>query len=422
MAREEPGWQTALYIVASIVFLPVLIIVAPFYLIYRVLKAYYESPYKLVQRTRSQTKKLYDRAISVSASFPDAETFTASVFGELGSEIEKYPVPSILIGMGNASEELYAAEALHAEAIPPPPLPESFEAAQYRDKLISYIDRVHDPQVIDVARGCLVESFKGFISTLPQVALTDDIHAETSTPFSVQIEDVLQHPGRSVEELILPFYAASAFDHSVFKDLREQLDRNVCAVSGLPFTVENRRSSKLVMPSNYSGADVVKRYLQQTPLLGLFNAEVPFDIPPATLFAGTWIVAPPGRGKTNLLHNLIAADLKHHCTIVLMDSKGDLINSYKAYGDAIVIDPKTANINPLQLGSSTRSVEFLEYIFSALLETGMTALFGADRLDKSAERYLGDLSPDTDRRLASTRIRALHLTDRPCYAGLFLGW
>jgi hypothetical protein len=104
------------------------------------------------------------------------------------------------------------------------------------------------------------------------------------------------------------------------------------------------------------------------------NAIQPFNFPDAQRFAGTWIVAPPGRGKTNLLHNLIAKDWKSPCTIVLMDSKGDLINSYRGFDGVVVIDPATANINPLQLGSSTRSVEFLEYIFSALLETGMTAL------------------------------------------------
>jgi hypothetical protein len=96
-----------------------------------------------------------------------------------------------------------------------------------------------------------------------------------------------------------------------------------------------------------------------------------FDIPDAQRFAGTWIVAPSGRGKTNLLHNLIATD-RPKGTVVLMDSKGDLINAYRNV--AHVIEPATANINPLQLGSGVRTVEFLEYIFSALLETQMTAL------------------------------------------------
>jgi hypothetical protein len=100
----------------------------------------------------------------------------------------------------------------------------------------------------------------------------------------------------------------------------------------------------------------------------------PFEIPQATRFSGTWIVAPPNRGKTNLLHNMVAEDRRTASTVVLMDSKGDLINSYRGLPNVVLIEPQTANINPLQLGSSTRSVEFLEYIFSALLETGMTSL------------------------------------------------
>jgi len=95
------------------------------------------------------------------------------------------------------------------------------------------------------------------------------------------------------------------------------------------------------------------------------------NIPPATRFAGTWIVAPPGRGKTNLLHNLVTAD-RQRGTVVLMDSKGDLINGYKGYGDVVIIEPSTVQINPFQLGSSTRTLDFLEYIFSALLETKLT--------------------------------------------------
>jgi Helicase HerA, central domain len=123
-----------------------------------------------------------------------------------------------------------------------------------------------------------------------------------------------------------------------------------------------------------------QRAFMGTPLYGVADKfqvaemEVPFDIPNEQRFAGTWVIAPSGKGKTNLLHTMIAEDLKERCTIVLMDSKGDLINSYRGRSDVIIIDPKMANINPLQLGSSTRSVEFLEYIFSSLLETSMTAL------------------------------------------------
>lgn len=44
MKPAEPGWQTALYIAAAVVFLPAIAIAAPFYLIYKLLQAYYETP------------------------------------------------------------------------------------------------------------------------------------------------------------------------------------------------------------------------------------------------------------------------------------------------------------------------------------------------------------------------------------------
>lgn len=130
----------------------------------------------------------------------------------------------------------------------------------------------------------------------------------------------------------------------------------------------------------YSKIDEFDSLFLGTPLFRIaFNLVptgsvlVPFPIPEQTRYSGMWIVAPPGRGKTNLLHHLLAQD-RPHGTVILMDSKGDLINSYKGIPGSILIDPATVAINPLQLGSSTRSIEFLEYIFSALLETGMTAL------------------------------------------------
>ena len=95
-------------------------------------------------------------------------------------------------------------------------------------------------------------------------------------------------------------------------------------------------------------------------------------IPEATRFAGTWIIAPSGRGKTTLLHHMIAEDRKSGGTVVLMDSKSEFYNSYSGLPDVVIIDPATVQINPFQIASATLTTEFLEYIFSALLETEMT--------------------------------------------------
>lgn len=54
--------------------------------------------------------------------------------------------------------------------------------------------------------------------------------------------------------------------------------------------------------------------------------EDPIAIPDTTRFAGTWIIAPSGQGKTNLMWHLIDADRKRRGTVVIMDSKGTLLN------------------------------------------------------------------------------------------------
>jgi len=48
------------------------------------------------------------------------------------------------------------------------------------------------------------------------------------------------------------------------------------------------------------------------------------NIPEATRFAGTWIIAPQGMGKTNLLCHLFDQDVRKHASIIVLDSKGDL--------------------------------------------------------------------------------------------------
>jgi hypothetical protein len=99
--------------------------------------------------------------------------------------------------------------------------------------------------------------------------------------------------------------------------------------------------------------------------------RVPFSLPYKERFAGTWIIAPSGQGKTNLMWHLIDADRKRRGTVVIMDSKGQLLNPYRGYYDAVLIDPKTVRINPFQIGQGDQAIDFIEYIFS-LIAVGMT--------------------------------------------------
>jgi hypothetical protein len=106
--------------------------------------------------------------------------------------------------------------------------------------------------------------------------------------------------------------------------------------------------------------------------LPAFQVQLPFNIPERTRFRGHWIVAPPDKGKTNLLLNMILEDMKADASVVVMDSKGDLIGPLSRLKDPrlIVIDPLDhPAINPLD---TTNSVDLLEYIFSGLLDSPLT--------------------------------------------------
>jgi hypothetical protein len=110
------------------------------------------------------------------------------------------------------------------------------------------------------------------------------------------------------------------------------------------------------------------------------------SIPEETRFSGHWCIAPPGRGKTTLLHAMIVDDLAKDAAIVLMDSKGDLIEPIKnlaAIKDRLLLiepNPDFAfALNPLDVGKTNpmHAVTLIEYIMAGLLDAKFTALQSA---------------------------------------------
>jgi hypothetical protein len=108
-----------------------------------------------------------------------------------------------------------------------------------------------------------------------------------------------------------------------------------------------------------------------------------FSFPEETRFAGHWLIAPPGRGKTTLLHAMVYDDLSKDAAIVLMDSKGDLIDPIKnlrSIKDRLVlIEPNEESafaLNPLDISNTNvvQAVNLIEYIMAGLLDAKFTAL------------------------------------------------
>jgi len=115
-------------------------------------------------------------------------------------------------------------------------------------------------------------------------------------------------------------------------------------------------------------------YFKGTPLEAVFNLQVGISIPEETRFAGTWIVAPSGTGKTTLLNYLLWHDLTKSASIVLMDSKGELIDPLKRFDvmdyRLVIIEPHMPlALNPFAHGQ----VHILEYLLSSLMDAKLTA-------------------------------------------------
>lgn len=188
-----------------------------------------------------------------------------------------------------------------------------------------------------------------FIKTLPNTLIIDPDN-EKEPEYTVPLRATL----KNVEALyLLPFRS------ELFPKLRRQIEM---------------MGESLGLPENYKGDP--KDYLRHTPFYQIFLTQVPFSIPREARFAGEWVVAPPGRGKSTYLIASTMRDMNTPCSIILMDSKAELIDVFrdlKPSKNVVVVDPvEGLAINPLDLGA--HSVELLEYIMSGLAEAPLTPL------------------------------------------------
>ena len=215
---------------------------------------------------------------------------------------------------------------------------------------------MHDaPKTLGLFTGALTRSLASFRDALPETVLvTKDEFVEWrdhQPPLTVPARELTGDIESLVEDFRFPFCEAEVAELRLFQELRSAL-----------------------------GTD---RW-QSTPLGRLLDIDVPFTLPDEARFAGHWIVSPPGRGKTTLLHAMVMDDIrKPGASLILMDSKGDLIDPIRGLTEIqdrlIIIDPDPQNpvaINPLDIAHTdiAQSVDLLEYLFASLLEFKMTAM------------------------------------------------
>lgn len=188
--------------------------------------------------------------------------------------------------------ELYAREGLSAPDAPPL-VSDTIAAARYRDRLQKYIENAR-PQHAEKFTNRLIR-----ILTYLQPAPAGSALFKSKRP----------RTPAEIEELIIEFVN----DDYLFEDLRRQFDSNL-----------NEEGD--VFPCDSKKEDYAWRYLKGTPLLNFTHIEQ--DVGLVDRMRHTYLLGSSGSGKTNLIENIIAGDLKgpEDCCVVVVDSQTQLTN------------------------------------------------------------------------------------------------
>jgi hypothetical protein len=352
-------------------------------------RAYLEHPSTRLRRLQNKASALYDSIIRTQedaaiTTFADFDTFSSRYLPKLNTA----PNSGVVQVLFTACRQLYEDEQF---AEPPPRIPQpctNLDWARYVDTLSRLAAKLPNKNAPRVFFDATLDSLRVFHDALPRITL--DATANTA-PYAAVASSIIENAASVVEQMILPFYSEEATESGLFARLREQLDRNLHEMSGIPYAPEYYHSPKLIMPVKHKSTplEIINGYLRHTPLRQLFDARMPFAIPAKHRFEGTWVLAPRGRGKTTLLSTLLKSDLEEvkdgRASIILMDTKGDLmqhvprLKRFAPGGDLegrlIYLDPEQAlAINPLDLGTtSAHSWKFLQYVFTSLLGSEFTA-------------------------------------------------
>jgi hypothetical protein len=311
------------------------------------------------------------------APFPSTNEFLESHLNHLFDLWEEnLPHYDLYLKLSTVAQVLYEDEEV--AGLPPMPVAaDDIAQARYRDKLLAYIKKTQEmPGVLTLLNKTIADSFSAFVAALSPIARTGTasfLPERAPKPYAtVPLLDVIPSVGKAITLMAAAFYSQAVIEKGLFRKLRKKLDQNL----------READPKKELLPEHHKGdaEEIVGTYLHDTPLIRLFSGSVPFNPPEETRYSGHWICASQGKGKTTLLVGMALQDFEKDASVIIIDSKGDLIaevGNLKRYEDRyVVIDPRYTGINPIDvdIANITQATERLEYVFSALLEAKITPL------------------------------------------------
>ncbi|RLJ60754.1 hypothetical protein BCF46_0960 [Litoreibacter meonggei] len=252
-------------------------------------------PEKRRREAQQRTRALYAQAQQLSPSFDQVE----QALFEAGIESAE---------LHRIAKVLYQQEGLQPPVLPPVG-DDPIKLARYQVELEKFINAAQPDHYQEFERHLIW-------------ALSE--YEPDSSDESQMFHSKRQRSKLEIERLILRFVN----DDGLFKGLTDQLNENYFA--------ENE-----VMPSVCKHDDYVWSYLKNTPLLPL--ADVQEMVGLQDRMYHTYLLGSSGSGKTNLIENIIAHDLRsdEDCCVIVIDSQTQLIDKL-----AKLDIPNTTHITP----------------------------------------------------------------------------
>jgi hypothetical protein len=214
-------------------------------------------------------------------------------------------------------------------------------------------------------------------------AVLQQLPALDDALFTVPLISLIQDPLEFLGGIIGVFFKSEYLDIGLFNTLATRILDNIHAFSGITDPENSKKPVIWPTECDLSIEEAVDAYFNGTPIHALLMTPCPFNIPTEQRYSGHWIIAPPGRGKTTLLHTMFLNDVDEDASIIVIDSKGDLLDPIKRLDwikDRLLLIEPTADyafaLNPLDVSHSSvmHAVNMIEYIMAGLLDAKFTAL------------------------------------------------
>jgi len=248
-------------------------------------------------------------------------------------EFGRRPQQPILIALCFAVEELMGQEGLLPITVDWDHVDRHVDEAVYLRTLLRSQKRFLGDldYKLGLWRYKLMVTFAGLFGYLPESCFTDSDLGEGGLEASVI--DLMEEPAVALERLAVTFSDADVIDAQVFELLREQLYRNTAVASGIHPDEIFSSKKEFVLPTGQKGltaSEAAEAYCRSTAFKDFFETRVPLALPSEIRFEHTHILGGTGHGKTQLMQQMILADLEAACderrSVMVIDSQGDLIN------------------------------------------------------------------------------------------------